>query len=407
MKDRELSVAIQDIANKRHDFKSVRSLYNFAKREASFWKEKKDAVNEVRSVNEPTFNSHTNFDQIVTLIDGWQPNLDTWNDQQFNQQFQQVQQQINTLRSHWLWSGHPYVNTFVECCKDQNKQTATAFLNYVVRNQITNNGNDLNAFNGAMLGYEFTHQNSDLTKRRTSEKKSLGQLRNSYADAQNELFTEVDEIKSGIESWDNQTQEQFSRLYKANKYLGERRIKHHNNKFDEKLREWSSTITELENTYEEKLRLDKPAEYWKKASKKYGLQGSLWTIAIVAMVLLGLVYFQGFFTTWLEGKETAVKLNTIQGVILFGAFAAVYAYLLKVLSRLAFSSFHLMRDAEEREQLTYLYLSLSNESAIDKESRDIVLQALFSRSETGLLANEHGPTMPMSDVLKAVSKGSK
>ncbi len=101
-------------------------------------------------------------------------------------------------------------------------------------------------------------------------------------------------------------------------------------------------------------------------------------------------------------------MSTIQGAILFGSFAATYAYLLKVISRLAFSSFHLMRDAEEREQLTYLYLSLTNESVIDKDSRDIILQALFSRSETGLLAQEHGPTMPgIGEAMKVMARGGK
>ena len=84
----------------------------------------------------------------------------------------------------------------------------------------------------------------------------------------------------------------------------------------------------------------------------------------------------------------------------------MFDFLLRVLSRLSFISFHLMRDAEEREQLTYLYLSLTNEAEIDKESRDIVLQALFSRSETGLLAQEHGPTMPgASEMLRSTLRG--
>jgi hypothetical protein len=65
-----------------------------------------------------------------------------------------------------------------------------------------------------------------------------------------------------------------------------------------------------------------------------------------------------------------------------------------------------MRDAEEREQLTYLYLSLSIEAVIDEGSREIVLQALFSRSETGLLINEHGPTMPsLASIGKISGKG--
>lgn len=59
----------------------------------------------------------------------------------------------------------------------------------------------------------------------------------------------------------------------------------------------------------------------------------------------------------------------------------------------------------KREQLTYLYLSLTNESVIDEKSREIVLQALFSRTETGLLNNEHGPTMPGADILQAALKG--
>lgn len=68
-----------------------------------------------------------------------------------------------------------------------------------------------------------------------------------------------------------------------------------------------------------------------------------------------------------------------------------------MLSRLAFSSFHLQRDAEERQQLTYVYLALSNETHADEESGKIILQALFSRAETGLLASESEPTMPGLD----------
>ena len=79
---------------------------------------------------------------------------------------------------------------------------------------------------------------------------------------------------------------------------------------------------------------------------------------------------------------------------------AVYAFLVRILSRLALSSFHLMRDAKEREQLTYLYLSLSETDPSEKESRDIVLRSLFSRSQTGLLTNESGPSIP-AEIVRA------
>ncbi len=65
-----------------------------------------------------------------------------------------------------------------------------------------------------------------------------------------------------------------------------------------------------------------------------------------------------------------------------------------------------MRDAEEREQLTYLYLSLNQNSQLDSSSRDIVLQALFSRTDTGLLAGDSSPSMPgLNELIKSTLKG--
>lgn len=161
-------------------------------------------------------------------------------------------------------------------------------------------------------------------------------------------------------------------------------------------------IQELENLYQEKLRLQKPAEYWNNAAKKFRLEGIICAVLLVTSLILGAGYLSNFFTDWLTGQELQVKLNTIQGIVIFGTLLAVYGILIRVLSRLTFSAFHLMRDAEEREQLTYLYLSLINEKKIDERSRDIILQALFSRSETGLLTGESAPAMPsvgMSEVV--------
>jgi len=408
MKDRKISLTLTDRYEFQQEFKSLKSLYSFVKKEHGFWLMQSERAKENSSESHPALDVCGFFETFITTIDRWKTTINDWDDTTLNQQVQTLNANpIRQLTSRWLWSGSNCVEQFIIIFINYNTATANSFLDYITKQAVVMNNNDINSLNGALLGYEFVNQSSEISKRRLSEKKSIGQLRSNYSNAQNELFTEVEEIKLDIKDWDNKTQNKFSRLYEVNKYLGERRVKHHDNQFNNILRTWSATVDELEQTYEEKLRLDKPAQYWHKAAKKYGLQGSLWTIAIIAMVLLGLVYFREFFITWLEGKETGIKLNTVQGIIIFGSFAATFAYLLKVLSRLTFSAFHLMRDAEEREQLTYLYLSLTNESAIDKDSRDIVLQALFSRSETGLLTNEHGPTMPMSDAIKLMSKGNR
>ncbi len=406
MKERTISFQLTDCAGHAASFQSLRSLLAFIEAEASFWKERKQIVQSERSNT-----SHTHlhagevFTQVAIAIKDWKENIDAWTDDDLSRQLQQVQQNyFQRLQRDWLWSGHPFVEPFVQCLKEHGETTGSAFLDFSIRNSVQSISN-IEHFKGYMYAYEFANQDSQITKRRNGEKVSLGHLRAQFAEAKDKLFAEVDELKTSIEDWDIQNRAESSRLVRVQKALGRRKIKTQSNAFERQLTEWTEKVSILENTYEEKLKLKKPAEYWAKSARRYGIQGGLWTLAIVALVVVAAINFQEIFVTWLQGRETPVQLNTIQGVILYGSLAGVYAFLLRVLSRLAFSSFHLMRDAEEREQLTYLYLSLTNEAEIDKESRDIVLQALFSRSETGLLAQEHGPTMPgASEMLRSTLK---
>lgn len=406
MKERTISFQLTDCAGHAASFQSLRSLLAFIEAEASFWKERKQIVQTERSnTNHTLLHAGDAFAQAINAIQGWKDNIEAWSDDDLSRQLQQLQQShFQRLTQNWLWSGQPFVEPFVQCLKEHSDNTANAFLDFSIRNSVQNISN-IEHFRGYMYAYEFANQDSQITKRRNGEKVSLGHLRTQFAEAKDKLFAEVDELKTSIEDWDIQNRAESSRLVRVQKALGRRKIKTQSNAFERQLTEWTEKVAILEKTYEEKLKLKKPAEYWAKSARKYGIQGGLWTLAIVALVVVAAINFQEIFVTWLQGREPPVQLNTIQGVILYGSLAGVYAFLLRVLSRLAFSSFHLMRDAEEREQLTYLYLSLTNEAEIDKESRDIVLQALFSRSETGLLAQEHGPTMPgASEMLRSTLK---
>lgn len=178
-------------------------------------------------------------------------------------------------------------------------------------------------------------------------------MRDRLEKAQEKLFSEIADSQNGFSEWDRKNREEARAAIQNHKEAGAQQIITQDKSFEEKLREWNTSITALENTYEEKLRLDKPAQYWNKAAIRYSKQGWAWVGVIVFIVIVALINFQDFFVHWLSGKELELKLNSFQGVILFGSIVATYAYLLRVFSRLAFSSFHLMRDAQEREQLTH------------------------------------------------------
>lgn len=408
---RAISLTLNDVANKQVTFEDLSSLYSFAKEQSKFWS---NASAEYQNPqNHQYINIYNEFNQLVNLIDGWKDNLGIWDDAQLNQQLNfQSRDLFNRIRQHWLWSGHPFVGAFLKCNKLYGFQGATSFITFIVNKQINNNGHR-DAFIGSLLAYEFEHQNSDLTKRRNSEKFSFNHLRNQLDKTTQKLIGEADEFKDNFSSWDKTTKSNWQEWLdetslehttqqESQKSEHEGQQKNQKDEFIAYMDGCKARIADLENTYQEKLRLEKPAIYWKKSARKYGVQGSLWSLALIFSILLGLVYFFTFFDSWLQGQEVAIKLNTLQGAVIFGSILAVYAFLVKTLSKLTFSSFHLMRDSEEREQLTYLYLSLNNEGQIDGSSRELVLQALFSRTETGLLNGESGPTMPVQDLLKTI-----
>ena len=153
-------------------------------------------------------------------------------------------------------------------------------------------------------------------------------------------------------------------------------------------------LSELENTYEEKLRLSKPADYWNKMSKKYRNSGVLWLIVSIVLsmgIIIGLIAF--VISTPDLFAEKNHWLDLVKNTALITVITSVAIYALRVTVKLSMSSFHLSRDAKEREQLSYFYLSLMNEEAVSEKERALIINSLFSRSDTGLLKGDSSPTM--------------
>lgn len=416
IKDREISIILTDMTGMSKEFTTLRSLLDFSRKEANIWRDHYDKINETASSPAAHIRNHTieiyhKFDEIIKDIENQASmgNMDDLESVQLNSLITRMVNKLNpALTSYWLWSGNPCSPIFIQCFIEHNIKVAEAFLEYITQKKLPNNfNNNFDVFNGTLLGYEFLNQSSEINKRRNGEKTSLEHLRNSFETARDEIFQKAKKTQGEFSQWEIDNKKTFEKLYRVNGKLTNRKINQQKNTFDTYLTEWEKKLVNLENTYEEKLRLEKPAEYWKKSATKYMRQGIAVSIILIIVMIYALSTSVGFFQSWLSSQELELKLNTVQGVVLFGSIAAIFTFLVRILTRVAFSSFHLMRDAEEREQLTYLYLSLTNEAEIDKDSRDIVLQALFSRSETGLLNQEQGPKMPITEAANILSKSNK
>jgi hypothetical protein len=152
---------------------------------------------------------------------------------------------------------------------------------------------------------------------------------------------------------------------------------------------------ELEELYAEKLRLEKPAEYWRGLETHYNISGRWW-IGGAMLLVLGLVGFVGALVYEPPAVLTADKftLGGLRGALLIAAAVSGFLYLISLFVKVATSCYHLARDARERCELTYTFLALIKDKAIEPKDREIILSALFSRADTGLLKHDSGPTIP-------------
>jgi len=408
MKDRAINVSLRDSMGKVLQFTTIKSLKKFLHDELQYW-----------SAARKNFSAHGNnlgefssavdqLNQIHKGIEKLEPQLDAWDDSAVQQHIHQTVSNFSQhLTSRWLWSGHPYCHAWLEAYEKYGHEIADSFIDTFIRKGRLSNLNNANQLAGLILGYEFRLQDeSTLTKRRNSESKSIHQLRDRLIESQNKLFEEVSQFKSDFSEWDEGTRSFLEKHYNVRKKLGERQLRQQKNRFSNQVSEWQQNIANLETTYQEKLRLEKPAKYWGNKAKSYFFQGTVWASILGLTLLLGLLGFGWLFKNWISGLDANVDLSSIQGVIIFVTLLSVYAFTIRTLSKLTFSAYHLQRDAEEREQLTHVYLALTNEKDdIDEEARKVVLQSLFSRADTGLLGGDSGPTMPgLNEIVRAGSR---
>lgn len=421
MKDMEINISLTDSGKQKIRFTSFKSLRDFCHQEHDFWLAKKKSITEsgIASKDIPNqFSATSLLIQLVDWIDGVQESVAEGGASWVQQQIQQRYQNINrNLSDRWLYSAHPYTQAFIDCFIQHGLHAADAFLFYTQQkhSQIPSNIS-FDQLKGYIVAYEFENQDSDLVKRRKGERQAIGKVRKDFVESKDQLFSEVAALKSDyenlnaeakqalvreLESWQQQRAENSEKVDQSmTQYQSSvsDAIDAHNAEIEAIKEESRKKILAIEETYEERLRLEPAAKYWKDSAGRLRIQGGILGVLIMIIVVIGLVAGGYLFHIWLSHEKLPIDLTSLQGVLITVTVLAIYAYILRLLSRLAFSCFHLMRDAEEREQLTYLYLALSNETDVDEKSREIVLQALFSRSETGLLTNEHGPVMPGMDI---------
>lgn len=269
--------------------------------------------------------------------------------------------------------------------------------NYIIDNGITLNSKD--NFKGVVMAYEFQNkEHSYIYNKRENNKKFISKMRCEIEalsnDYQNELTNHIRQTSDDYTAY----KEKLDNFEKSSIDSLSQWMITHKGEFETFHKSSEEQIKALENQYSELLKLQEPVKYWKdratelnaKANKMLGVVIAITVVAVFLIYALLWLTPEGMLNSIFNGDKTAA----IRWSIVFAIFISFIAFLIRAIMKYMFSNFHLARDAEEREKLTYLYVSLLNKGDFSEDERKIVLQALFSRSDTGLLKEDSSPTMP-------------
>ena len=346
-------------------------------------------------------------DAIVKLIEADKPVT--------NQHLSTLRSHINQLSNCWVPKGHPILQKLKQVFVEYGAGGEQAF--WACATGGFKQATDHNTMMGMLNAFDYLYDRKTLGDISTVDREFVEQNYSLAIEKGNELEESRKSLNNRISIWENKRQEAWEEWEGSCKGSWETLTEEKNSEWEsdkatftnehrEMLETSTKKLSELEATYQEHLKLEKPAEYWSKSAKKYDDSSSLWFGVLVLLILAGIAGFAHFYSLYLSGQDTGVTLDTVKGIVLFVSGITIYGFLIRVVSRMLMSATHLKRDSEERAQLTYFYLALIKDGAIDEKSRDIVIQSLFSRTETGLITGDSSPTMPAMDVLKNIKIGS-
>lgn len=390
--------------NYRNEIKGLSAIFEFVS-------------NQIAALNDPKFkaianhiqNTRNYYNRIVVEISNFinRNNNNNYTVGDITNFENRLRQFISELQNYYPLTYNCAEVDFLIHISNTYPRSLDSAYNYIIGNSANTNNRD--AFIGYLLAFNFTNkENADL-KRIELDKKVISESKKFFdkylTESENQLSEFLKDSKfkyeehiTELQNFRIVNQEQFDAWFKGASEEYATFFSASNQQFDKFTNESTKKTITLENTYEELLRLKKPAEYWKLRAadlKKQGWRSLCWLIGLVVFtasllfVLLWLTPDDMLVTIFSEDKSKAIRWS-----IVFLAFLSVLIYGIRTLNKVTFSSFHLARDAEEREQLTYVYLSLINEKAMDKEDRLLIMQSLFSRADTGLLKEDSSPSMP-------------
>ena len=172
----------------------------------------------------------------------------------------------------------------------------------------------------------------------------------------------------------------------------------HKNKIDEfktKINEWRDNkekqIDILEETYKNKLQLEAPETLWQSRSAQYRLK-SRWWMAGLFIFIVGLLVSGGYFADKIHDyvQEMVKGIPFISKSFIYVALISFLIYIIRIIIKIIISNQHMSMEYEQKAALTRFYQALIQDGKeVDKEEKLIIFNALFRKTDTGLIKSDN------------------
>lgn len=374
---------------KTKTFKSFSTLFLYIKNEVNVW----GAFPNIEFAR----NNKGRFSSALTRFE--KANNATTLDELKSELNEAVQQLRNAVKdSNAFVYSHTRAGTrLLSLCKSSRSDEYISAFNQFVNTGIMNELNRKERVLGIFDAYRTLYP--DVSSKTIEERDlELQRLSETYHNSVEEI------VQQYVEHWQKVDSDYTTYAAEMNTWQEK-----HKEELQGFIEEKQEALSLLENTYKNKLSLEAPVEYWKKSKDANKKAGIIWVVlAVILGVLIAgyimLVISDTFLPDALKGDMSIFNAASIRSTLLITAGVSVLVYLLRIFIKMALSSFHLSKDASERETLTYLFLSLTNDGKISDTERSIVLQALFSRADTGLLKGDSSPSYSNEGIISIISK---
>jgi len=164
-------------------------------------------------------------------------------------------------------------------------------------------------------------------------------------------------------------------------------------------------IVELEETYDKKLALRKPVQYWRRKGVVHYLIAGFAIVILIAAASMLANWLLGFAeefvgeASYVDEPWRYLTMFLIAGLGIWG---------LRVGVKILISQLHLASDSRQRATLVLTYLSLLQEGeGLDEGGKELILNALFAPGQSGLLQETSGPNTILDRIGRLISGGSR